>query len=70
MRVALLLFISILTGSSFGQSDLVINELQAANRHTYVAPDGSTPDWIEVYNAGTSLSTCTGCALRWSVVSM
>ncbi|MBK8530810.1 MAG: lamin tail domain-containing protein [Flavobacteriales bacterium] len=66
MRVALLLFISILTGSSFGQSDLVINELQAANRHTYVAPDGSTPDWIEVYNAGTSPIDLHG--MRFAVV--
>lgn len=66
MRIALLLFVSNLTGSSFGQSDLVINELQAANRHTYVAPDGSTPDWIEVYNAGTSPIDLHG--MRFAVV--
>jgi len=35
-------------------SALVINELQAANYGTLVLTDGSTPDWIELYNAGRS----------------
>ncbi len=32
------------------QESVLINELQAANRHTYVAADGSTPDWVELFN--------------------
>lgn len=32
------------------QDGVMINELQAANRRTFVAPDGSTPDWVELFN--------------------
>ena len=36
------------------QRNVVINELQAANRHTFVDAEGDTPDWIEVYNPGSA----------------
>ena len=32
------------------QDGVLINELQAANRHTHIAEDGSTPDWVELFN--------------------
>lgn len=32
------------------QDGVLINELQAANRRTQVAADGSTPDWVELFN--------------------
>ncbi|HRH70613.1 MAG TPA: chitobiase/beta-hexosaminidase C-terminal domain-containing protein, partial [Flavobacteriales bacterium] len=53
MRTAVLLpFLLIGPVAGQAQPALVINELQAANRHTHEAPDGSTPDWIELYNSG------------------
>lgn len=48
------------------QHGVVINELQAANRRTYVAPDGSTPDWVELYNPTSATIDLTG--MRFAVV--
>jgi hypothetical protein len=61
--VVLFLFLT-LHAWSFGQ--VVINELQAANRNTYIAPDGSTPDWIEIFNSGTEPVDLKG--MRFAVV--
>ena len=51
---------------SFAQPALVINELQAANRRTSIAADGSTPDWIELYNSSQEPSDIIG--MRFAVV--
>lgn len=40
----------LLAHASWAQHSVVINELQAANRHTHTATDGSTPDWVELFN--------------------
>lgn len=48
------------------QNGVVINELQAANRKTHVASDGSTPDWVELYNPTTAPVLLTG--MRFAVV--
>lgn len=44
-------------------SQLVINELMADNGITIAGPDGSTPDWIELYNAGTQTVDLSGMYL-------
>ena len=44
-------------------SQLVINELMADNGITIAHPDGSTPDWIELYNAGTETVDLSGMYL-------
>jgi hypothetical protein len=43
---------------SFGQ--VVINEFMARNGDTIVLPDGSSPDWIELYNGGSNTVDLTG----------
>lgn len=52
--------------SAGAQNNVVINELQAANRNTYVAADGSTPDWVELFNPTTATINVEG--LRFAVV--
>lgn len=44
-------------------SQLVINELMADNGITIAGPDGSTPDWIELYNAGPQTVDLSGMYL-------
>lgn len=44
----------------------MINELQGANRKTFVAADGSTPDWVELYNPTSSTIDLEG--MRFAVV--
>ena len=48
------------------QHGVVINELQGANRKTHIAADGSTPDWVELYNTGDTAVDLTG--MRFAVV--
>lgn len=48
------------------QNGVVINELQAANRKTHVALDGSTPDWVELFNPTSTVVDITG--MRFAVV--
>lgn len=48
------------------QNGVVINELQAANRKTHVAADGSTPDWVELFNPTNDTVDLTG--MRFAVV--
>jgi hypothetical protein len=52
VRTALTLLLLLSVPYLSAQRGVVINELQAANRHTFVDAEGDTPDWIEVYNAG------------------
>ncbi|MBL7940445.1 MAG: CotH kinase family protein [Flavobacteriales bacterium] len=49
-----------------GQHGVVINELQGANRRTHVAADGSTPDWVELYNTSDTEVDLAG--MRFAVV--
>lgn len=42
---------------------LFINELMADNGITIAGPDGSTPDWIELYNAGSQTIDLSGMYL-------
>lgn len=44
-------------------SQLFINELMADNGITIAGPDGSTPDWIELYNAGPQTVDLSGMYL-------
>lgn len=48
------------------QQGVLINELQAANRKTFVAADGSTPDWVELFNPTTAPVDLIG--MRFAVV--
>jgi len=43
---------------------LIITEIQAKNRKTLRDAQGSTPDWIEVYNPGAEAVDLTGWRLR------
>lgn len=62
----MLFVLIVLAERSSAQSSIVINELQGANRNTVIKADGSTPDWIELYNTGDSLIDLAG--MRFSVV--
>ena len=43
--------------------DLVINEVMSSNRVTLLDEDRDTPDWIEIYNKGTSSLNLDGYGL-------
>lgn len=43
---------------------LIITELQAKNRTTWKTPEGTTPDWIEVFNPGSRPVSLHGWHLR------
>ena len=47
---ALFLTLAGLPWALHAQPGVLINELQAANRKTHIAADGSTPDWVELFN--------------------
>ena len=44
-------------------SDLVINEFMADNGITIASPDGDSPDWIELFNTGSSTIDLSGMYL-------
>jgi hypothetical protein len=44
-------------------SGLLINELMADNKITIAGPDGTYPDWIELYNAGEEIIDVSGMYL-------
>lgn len=46
------------------QPPVIVTELQAKNRHTIHTEAGDTPDWIEVYNPGTTTVDLSGWQLR------
>ena len=53
------------TGGTSGQtgtgaSSLLISEVMSSNAGSLTLSDGSTPDWIELYNAGSSPISLTG----------
>lgn len=48
------------------QNGVVINELQAANRKTFVAADERTPDWVELFNPTNAAVDLAG--MRFAVV--
>ncbi|MBQ5334964.1 MAG: CotH kinase family protein [Oscillospiraceae bacterium] len=43
-----------------GGQTLVINEVCSTNRKSLKAQDGSSPDWIELYNAGSTAADLSG----------
>ena len=49
--------------SQSGSGSLVINEVCATNKNAWKAADGSSPDWIELYNAGDSAADLSGIGL-------
>ncbi|PVX27150.1 MAG: hypothetical protein CW716_03805 [Candidatus Bathyarchaeum sp.] len=51
------------SNSSSDVSSLFINEFMADNGITVAGPDGYSPDWIELYNAGTQTIDLTGLYL-------
>ena len=54
------------TGDDTGEVPLpalFVNEIMAANEGSYEGPDGSEPDWIELYNAGDSPLDLTGLTI-------
>jgi hypothetical protein len=50
----------LLLGASFAYGQVVINEASNSNGTHYVLPNGSSPDWIELYNAGVSSYSLQG----------
>lgn len=66
MKVLGTLAATFLTLSCCAQGGVMINELQGANRKTVVAADGSTPDWVELYNPTSSTIDLAG--MRFAVV--
>ncbi|MGV3636038.1 MAG: lamin tail domain-containing protein, partial [Flavobacteriales bacterium] len=57
---------TLLSLTACAQAGVLINELQGANRKTIVAQDGSTPDWVELYNPTSSTIDLAG--MRFAVV--
>ena len=53
MKIHILLLILISLGALLSQT-LFINEVMSSNASTIYDEDGDTPDWIEIYNAGTT----------------
>lgn len=52
-----------------------INELMASNKATLADADGLFPDWLELYNYGSSVAELTGCVLsdgknQWPIPAM
>jgi hypothetical protein len=45
------------------RSDLVINEFMADNGVTLASPNGTSPDWIEIFNTGSETIDLTGMYL-------
>ena len=72
MRKFILLFFLLPVGFLFSQFN--INEASNANGNTIVLPNGSTPDWIEIYNGsaiptnigGYGLSDDRNLPLKWT----
>ena len=58
----LLIFISSAYGFNYPQN-LVINEIMSSNSVTLADKSGEYPDWLEIYNLGTTDATLTGCGL-------
>lgn len=53
----------VLGGSSGGTSGLCINEVCSTNKNAIKATDGTSPDWIELHNAGTKDCDLSGVGL-------
>ena len=51
---ALVVFLGAVT--SVDAQELIISELMAVNNGTIEHEDGNTPDWVEILNAGDTLS--------------
>lgn len=51
------------SSSDNNKSYLYINEIMADNGITVAGPDGNSPDWIELYNAGNETIDLTGMYL-------
>lgn len=66
MKLLLWNILCALALASSAQEGVMINELQAANRRTFTAPDGSTPDWVELYNPTSKAVDLAG--MRFAVV--
>ncbi|NBP30355.1 MAG: hypothetical protein EBV23_12425, partial [Flavobacteriia bacterium] len=50
----------LLTASVFISGQVFLNEASNSNGTHYVLPNGSSPDWIELYNAGVSTYSLQG----------
>lgn len=61
---------TLLSLTAWPQAVVLINELQGANRKTIVAQDGSTPDWVELYNPTSSTIDLQACVSRWWAARM
>jgi len=48
---------------SYGQGELMISELMNGNKSYLLQPDGTYPDWIEIYNRSAQPVDLTGYAL-------
>ncbi len=59
MKKLLLTILLTIAGITYSQS-LVINEVMASNDTTILDQDNDSPDWIEIYNNGTSQYDLTG----------
>ena len=52
--IPIICFLSVLFNFTVNYAQVVINELMPSNISTLYDEDGDTPDWIELYNAGTT----------------
>lgn len=65
MRIFTVVFglVFVLMIATAAQADVLISEIGPSNHCTYFAEDGSTPDWIELYNSGDEDMLLDGWAL-------
>ena len=54
-------FLIIISTNLFAQ--IYINEIMSSNTNTIYSTDGDTPDWIELYNAGSESINLFGYGL-------
>ena len=53
MKSLIVLILVFLTNLTYSQG-IVINEIMSSNNSVFYDDDGDTPDWLELYNSGTS----------------
>lgn len=58
--ILLSLFVTVFGFTSSGNSQVMINEFSCSNLSTVLDNDGDTPDWIELYNSGSSAVSLSG----------
>lgn len=60
LAILLVVIVAFFSSNTFGSHSLVINEVMASNRNIIADEDGDYPDWIELYNSGSSTLNLEG----------